>query len=1625
MRTPRSFLAVALTIPIALVAACGDNHPAKETVCGDAVIAGDEVCDDGNTTDGDGCNADCRPTRCGDGLLAFSEACDDGNDIDGDGCDTNCTESFCGNGILAEGEACDDGNTRDGDGCDSNCRPSGCGNGATGGTETCDDGNAIDGDGCDSNCQTTACGNGIKTGTEQCDDGNSVSLDGCSANCATEVAEVEPNEDGSVSTGGSGIAGNDFATAAPDANGELTGSTLIVAALTPAGDEDVFKVTNTGTAPVNLQLDTWNLATGFGVGTSCGTSINTGINVRNAAGTVLASNDTRMSGDNCAGLVYPLFANETVYVHVTESGDNAVIANYALEIVFKAVICGDGNVGPGEQCDDMNTTVGDGCSATCQIENSFSEMEPNEDGTPSTGGTGIDGNDYASANADMYGPSTSSKTAIASIMPAGDEDVFAIKNTGTTYTTVSLDVWNLAIGFGIGVPCGTSIDTALHVRDAAGNSVGSNDDRNGASDRCSTLKVYLKPNETLYAHVSDFGDSDQIPMYALKMVFSPSVCGDMTVTAGEQCDDGNATAGDGCSATCQVEAVCNDGMVQPGEQCEDGNTMAGDGCDGMCQLEGVTDEVEPNEDGNVSTGGSGIAGNDFGSAIPDANGAFTGSVTLAASLMPSGDEDVFKFTNTGTTYAIVKFDTWNMAPTFGINVACGTSINTGITLRSASGSSLASNDDRVTTTDQCSSVTYNMAPGESVYAHVVANGDVAQIATYALVVGFAPVVCGDTMIGPGEQCDDGNTNAGDGCSPVCENEPVCGNSMLEVSEQCDDGNANPGDGCSATCQLENAVTEVEPNEDGTPSIGGSGTVGNDFGIANPDTNGAFTASTRIAAKLTPAGDEDIFKITNTASTYAILSLDVWNIAPGFGVGVPCGTSIDTGMHLRDAAGVSLASNDDRNGASDRCSTLTFTMAPGASVYAHVIEFSDDETVASYALVVNIAPVVCGNSAVGPGEQCDDGNTTAGDGCSATCQVEGTAEIEPNEDGSVSTGGTGIVGNDFGVTAPDANGVFTVPATILATLTPAGDEDVFKFTNSSANEVIARFDTWNLAFGFGIGIPCGTSINTGLTLRDAAGASLASNDDRNGSTDRCAGLSYVIPAGGTVYAHVVESGDDAVVANYTLVVKYTPVICGDGTMGGSEQCDDGTTTAGDGCSSVCKVEGLTEIEPNEDGTPSTGGSGIVGNDFGVTAPDANGAYTAPVTILAALSPAGDEDVFKFTNSSATEVIARFDTWNLAPGFGPGVPCGSSIDIGVTLRDAAGVSLASNDDRNGSTDRCAGLSYVIPAGGTVYAHIVESGDNAVVANYALVVRSTPVVCGDGVVGGSEQCDDGNTTGGDGCSATCQGIVEIEPNDTTAQAMTSTLQVTGDVTIAGAIGAVADKDVFQVTVASQTVVRFETFTSARDCASGTTIDMRLFNSASALIIADTSGMGIASCAAITIPLAPGTYFVQVEERGNNATVPAYLLEVAYQDSRGTEIEPNETVMTSNANLLGENESFVFGDHMVGADVDVYAITVDPGQRIRAEIVEGDRAVETCESNSIDSRLTLFDQNGVQLVDDDDDGRGFCSLIDGSGASPLDASARNASATPQTYYLMVRQSSLVTAPNGEFVYRLQVTLR
>jgi cysteine-rich repeat protein len=93
-----------------------------------------------------------------------------------------------------------------------------------------------------------------------------------------------------------------------------------------------------------------------------------------------------------------------------------------------------------------------------------------------------------------------------------------------------------------------------------------------------------------------------------------------------------------------------------------------------------------------------------------------------------------------------------------------------------------------------------------------------------LVRGDCRPICGDGYWEPvldGEQCDDGNSRGGDGCTDCnidrryfceglpgetskCDKLPVCGDGVREwkKGERCDDGNIINGDGCSSVCVVE-------------------------------------------------------------------------------------------------------------------------------------------------------------------------------------------------------------------------------------------------------------------------------------------------------------------------------------------------------------------------------------------------------------------------------------------------------------------------------------------------------------------------------------------------------------------------------------------------------------------------------------------------------------------------------------------------------------------------------------------------------------------------------------------------------------------------------------------------------
>jgi hypothetical protein len=271
------------------------------------------------------------------------------------------------------------------------------------------------------------------------------------------------------------------------------------------------------------------------------------------------------------------------------------------------------------------------------------------------------------------------------------------------------------------------------------------------------------------------------------------------------------------------------------------------------------------------------------------------------------------------------------------------------------------------------------------------------------------------------------------------------------------------------------------------------------------------------------------------------------------------------------------------------------------------------------------------------------------------------------------------------------------------------------------------------------------------------------------------------------------------------------------------------------------------------------------------------------------------------------------------------------------------------------------------------------------------------------------------------------EVEPNDTTAQADTSSVQIAGTTYISGAINVADDVDTFRVTVATGSVVAFQTLTDLGGQGCTDFLDVALLDSTGATMT-DNDEAGVGDCGGITTWLVPGTYYIQV----TGDTGAAYYLDTDFYASVGAESEAaatmgvNDTTATASTNFGTTANSFVYGDHELIADLDYYAITVPAGAGVRAEVVEGDWTDESCDSEGIDSRIYLYDSTGAQIAAEDDGGRGYCSYLNAIGTDAEDTGAINTTGTTQTWYVEVRgYNTSGTNAQSLFKYHLAVLIK
>lgn len=481
---------------------------------------------------------------------------------------------------------------------------------------------------------------------------------------------------------------------------------------------------------------------------------------------------------------------------------------------------------------------------------------------------------------------------------------------------------------------------------------------------------------------------------------------------------------------------------------------------------------------------------------------------------------------------------------------------------------------------------------------------------------------------------------------VTIHDPGCGNGAVEMGEQCDDGNMAGGDGCGATCTIEPLGTVMGPPGEMT-----------------------------FSGAIDPGPQQDYYAVVLTGPGYIFAQ----TFAPVAPTCTP--TTTDTVITLFDSALTEIAENDDAG--STRCSTLrpsAATMLTAGTYFVRVTSYSGFETgplvIPAYQVTIRTVAAGCGNAIVEMNEQCDDGNMAAGDGCTAQCGIE-------------------AIGTVMG---PPANQTF------MNELDPVGEVDYYRVTLTAPGYIEAE------TFTSMVGTCTPTTTDTALKILDDTLTVIDSNDDIDSFADNLCSRIAPISAADMLQAGnywVAVNGFSRVIPTYGVRIRVTAAGCGNLIQEPGEICDDGNTTAGDGCSATCQFEGMitNESEPN---------------DTAATA-DNSGAGRNRSVLLGGAITIGDVDFYTFTvTGAAFSISARTHTNPADPEV-----CGVDVDTTLFLLDSTMNVVAENDDFNFPSNACSFIdpandpdATMLPAG-TYYLEVHEFDDDEAIPSYFLTV------------------------------------------------------------------------------------------------------------------------------------------------------------------------------------------------------------------------------------------------------------------------------------------------------------------
>jgi cysteine-rich repeat protein len=558
--------------------------------------------------------------------------------------------------------------------------------------------------------------------------------------------------------------------------------------------------------------------------------------------------------------------------------------------------------------------------------------------------------------------------------------------------------------------------------------------------------------------------------------------------------------------------------------------------------------------------------------------------------------------------------------------------------------------------------------------------------------------------------------------PDAGGSPVCGNGKIESGETCDDGNAKSDDGCSAACAVESAFDgDTCPGKTLTlaPSTGGLL-----HATASGTTKGAFNHYGSACGG--GSGADVVYTFTPASSGKAVIKLTA-----AFSAIVSARSSCDVATSEIKCTDVPGAEGGD--------ATMELPVFAGTPVSIIIDGYAGSN--GTFTLDVDVSAAVCGNGVAELPESCDDGNKTPGDGCSATCTLEAGGVIDacPGQPFLLSgAAGAPRKVSFAGNTAKDGK----QSTGAIGCFYWGGSNVVYALKSDVAGAVKADLVTGYTKGNLHARSECtDTSYQVGCTLREAPGA---------------LSLDFPVTAGQWFYLFVDghRDGSKDFAGPYSLSVTLTPSACGNDVLDGDEECDDGNAASGDGCTATCTIEPTpaagscpghaVALASQADGSRTAVISGTTVGRSNTVAPCGTSLSSSAPDAIYAVTP----DIDGYLDASVTgpfnSVLSVLSS------------CSAPVGAAAAVKVCSWQGNASTDpfgiEGLGSTPKRVGVPVVA---GTTYFVVVDSAVSSGAASsgaFELRVKVAPPVCGNGLVEGTETCDDGGTAAGDGCDATC---------------------------------------------------------------------------------------------------------------------------------------------------------------------------------------------------------------------------------------------------------------------------------